>query len=523
MSLILSEEKQDFEIIVVAPPKPKFELSRDKIEALNELLDSMDWDKRKFKRYVNAALRLRKIEKEAGRSYLSLLRSYKKLSSEEIKLRYSIEQLKEKRRKIEEDLKLYMDQYQLTLDLVQKISKLVSALRERGLDLDDLESGLNVLESLRKLDHDPSKILEELKKHEDLMREVEDLRSKTGELRLEIRELEQRRLALLDEIRRIHEIEGGLNEIKEELEKLRNEREEIKHEIEEQISRLKSVKNELEELMGFKATIENLKETVEQLRAEIENLRGEESKLRSEIAELLGVRAEAEEISNGLKAAREELERLEKMVESKKSYVELVEGEDAAAYAILKIFSDPSGVEAEDLEALAEQLKSLAKVKKGEVSVLRPLEPHLLERVRQSIINLIMPYVRKEFVPRKAFERIESELRRLSERRTALEAEIESLRKALKSRMREKVEVFQMMEVEAVSPTNEVIKLKTIEDGMKVKVVCPSCGTAIVTRIPTIEELEELQSNDYKLRFTCGACGKSFEIRPEIVLKRIRR
>lgn len=519
----MSEEKQDFEIIVVAPPKPKFELSRDKIEALNELLNSMNWDKKKFKRYVNAALRLRKIEREAGRSYLSILRSYKKLSSEEVKLKYSIEQLKEKRRRIEEDLELYMDQYQLTLDLVQKISKLVSVLREKGLDLDDLESGLNVLESLKKLGHDPSKILQELKKHEDLVEEVKGLRSKIGELRFEIEGLEQRRLALLDEIGRIHEIEGGLNEIKEELERLKNERDKIEHEIEERRSKLESVKNELEELMGFKATIEDLRETVDRLKAEVEKLRGEESKLRSEIADLLEVRAEAEEISNGLKAARDELERLEKIVESKKSYVELVEGEDAAAYAILRIFSDPSGVEAEDLEALAEQLKNLARVKKGEISVLRPLEPHLLDRIRQSIITLIMPYVRKEFVPRKAFERIESELRRLSERRTALEAEIESLRKALKSKMREKVEVFQMMEVEAISPANDVIKPRTIEEGIKVKVVCPNCGTAIVTRIPTIEELKELESSKYKLRFTCGACGKSFEIKPETILKRIRK
>jgi len=519
----LSEEKRDFEIIVVAPPKPKFELSRDKIEALNELLDSMGWDKRRFKRYVNAALRLRKIEREAGRSYLSVLRSYRKLSSEEVKLKYSIEQLKEKRRRIEEDLKLYMDQYQLTLDLVQKISKLISALRERGLDLEDLRSALNVLESLKKLEHDPSKILEELKKHEDLVREVEDLRRKIGELRFEIEGLEQRRLALLDEIGRIHEIEGGLNEIKEELERLRKERDEIKYEIEERRSELESVKSRLEELMGFKATIEDLKETVDRLRSEVENLRDEESRLRSEIAELLGVRAEAEEISNGLKAARDELEKLEKVVESRRSYVELIEGEDSAAYAILKIFSDPSGVEAEDLEALAEQLRNLARVKRGEISVLRPLEPHLLDKVRQSIINLIMPYVRKEFVPRKAFERIEGELRRLSERRTALEAEIESLRKALKSRERERVEVFQMMEVEAISPTNEVVKPKTIEDGIRVKVVCPNCGAMVITRIPTIGELEELQSSKYKLRFTCGACGKSFEIKPEIVLKKIRR
>ena len=523
MSPILSEEERDFEIIVVAPPRPKFELSRDKIEALNELLDSMGWDKKRFKRYVNAALRLRKIEREAGRSYLSLLRSYRKLSSEEVKLKYSIEQLKEKRRRIEEDLKLYMDQYQLTLDLVQRISKLVSALRERGLDLEDLRSALNVLESLKELGYDPPKILEELRRHEDLVREVEDLRRRIGELRFEIEGLEQRRLALLDEIGRIRGIEGGLNEIERELEKLRGERDEIKREIEERRSELESVKSKLEELMGFEATIEDLKETVDRLRSEVENLTREESRLRSEIAELLGVRAEAEEISNGLRAAREELEKLEKLVESRRSYVELIEGEDDAAYAILKIFSDPSGVEAEDLEALAEQLKSLAKVKRGEISVLRPLEPHLLDRIRQSIINLIMPYVKKEFVPRKAFERIESELRRLSERRTALEAEVESLRRALKSRMEEKTELFQLMEVEAVSPTDDVIKPKTIEDGIRVKVVCPNCGTSVITRIPKIEELEELQANGYRLRFTCRACGKSFEIKPEIILKKIGR
>ena len=60
-------------------------------------------------------------------------------------------------------------------------------------------------------------------------------------------------------------------------------------------------------------------------------------------------------------------------------------------------------------------------------------------------------------------------------------------------------------------------------DGMKVKVVCPNCGAVVITRIPTVEELEELRSKEYKLRFTCGACGKSFQIRPEIVLKKNRR
>ena len=155
--------------------------------------------------------------------------------------------------------------------------------------------------------------------------------------------------------------------------------------------------------------------------------------------------------------------------------------------------------------------------------MLRPLEPHLLDRVRQSIINFIMPYVKKEFVPRKAFERIEAELKRLSERRTALEAEIESLRKALRSKTEEKTELFQAMEVEAISPTNEVIKPKTIGEGIRVKVICPNCGAVVITRIPTVEELEELRSKEYKLRFTCGACGKSFQIKPEIVLKKIRR
>ena len=79
------------------------------------------------------------------------------------------------------------------------------------------------------------------------------------------------------------------------------------------------------------------------------------------------------------------------------------------------------------------------------------------------------------------------------------------------------------MEVEAISPTNEVIKPKTIEDGIRVRVVCPNCGTSVITRIPKIEELEELQANEYKLRFTCGACGKSFEIKPETILRKIGR
>ena len=182
MSAILSREDEDFEIIVAVPEEvEEIELPREKLKALIELLDTLNWDKRKLKRYVNAALRLRRLERERGKSYLSLFREYEKLSKEEVKLQYSISQLREKREKIEEDLRLYMEQHKLTLELVGRVASLISALEERGLGLEDLERGLNILENLKASGYDVDKLLEELSRHRRLSEEIGELETEVDE------------------------------------------------------------------------------------------------------------------------------------------------------------------------------------------------------------------------------------------------------------------------------------------------------------------------------------------------------
>jgi len=70
----LSDE--DFEIIAVETPRIGFELPREKLLSLVKLLEDLGWEKSKFKRYVSTALRLRRLEKQYGKTYVSLVRSY---------------------------------------------------------------------------------------------------------------------------------------------------------------------------------------------------------------------------------------------------------------------------------------------------------------------------------------------------------------------------------------------------------------------------------------------------------------
>ncbi len=535
MSAILSREDEDFEIIVAVPEEvEEIELPREKLKALIELLDTLNWDKRKLKRYVNAALRLRRLERERGKSYLSLFREYEKLSKEEVKLQYSISQLREKREKIEEDLRLYMEQHKLTLELVGRVAALISALEERGLGLEDLERGLNILENLKASGYDVDKLLEELSRHRRLSEEIGELEGRVETLRAKAERLEKERQALEEELREAYGILDGLRGLKEEIKRLRDERARVYEELESLRRDAEEIRGEVERLTGVKDSVEEAERVAEEKREEIERLRKEEAGLRREIGELLGVKGEVGEIREKVRDAEKEIERLEKIIEEKRAYVELLEGEMAAAYAILKLFSDPQGADVEDLDSLIQQLQTIAKVKRGEVKALRPLEPHLVERARQSIISLIMPYIRRELVPRKAFERIESELRRLNEKRLALEDEIASLRRALE--LRHRIEVVHRSEergeegyeagegvVAALTSEGETLPLRTLDQGKRVRVRCPYCRGSTVTRIPSISELEELAAKNYRLRFMCSNCGKFFEVDAESVLRRLRR
>ena len=139
---------------------------------------------------------------------------------------------------------------------------------------------------------------------------------------------------------------------------------------------------------------------------------------------------------------------------------------------------------------------------------------------------MVMPYIRREFVPRTAFERIESELKRINERRQMLEEEVAQLRRELASG-RHRVEVVQReVELEAetvtvVAPGGSEEKI-SIKAGRKARVRCPYCRETTVATLPHEDELEELAEKRYKVRFRCVSCGRPIDVDSEMILRKVR-
>ena len=519
MSTILSDD--EFEIVVVEAPKVEFDIPREKLLSFIKLAEELGWEKSKVKRYINTALRLRKLEKEYGKSYAALIRNYQKLSSEEVKLRYAIEQLLEKRKRIEEDLNLYLEQHKLTLELVQKIAKIVDALKERGLDFEDLDKALKAIDSMKKASYNAEEIVEKLRSLGDLEEETRKLEDKAKKIEEEIQELERRKNEVLKEIEEMHGISGGISKLKEAKENLEKEIKLTEEKLNDTRANLEALRSELEQALGLKATIENLQMKIQQLEEENRKLAEEKEALTKEIAELLGVKENIDEIRSKIAEEKRRLEEIEKEVANRETYLEILEGEISAAYTVLKIFTDPQGIDAEDLESLVDHLQKILKIKRGELPALKPLEPHLLNRARENIISLVMPYVRNEFVPKKLFDQLEKEVKKLTEKKEALEEEVASLKRALEAQAKEKAKPTPESLLRAFSPEGEAIALKTLNQGKKVKITCPVCRTSSIISIPTKEELEELRSKNCKLEYVCGECGKSFEVPLEILLKRV--
>jgi len=519
LSSILDDD--EFRVVVVETPKVEVDIPRDKLLSFIKLAEELGWEKSKLKRYVNAALRLRKLEREAGKSYISLLRDYNRLSSEEVKLRYTIEQLMEKRKRIEEDLNLYLEQHKLTLELVGKIAKLADALRERGLSLDDLEKAMNVIESFKNMNYNPQEILAALQVQRDLKSQINNLKNELEDVKREIEQLHQQKQKILGEIEEVHGISGELEELREFKSRLEEEVQETERRVNETKAKLEEVNAELEQRIGQKTTLEELDELIRQLQSDVERLKFEKERLNEELSELLGARGEIEEIRKRIDEERKRLEELEKDVSSRETYLEILEGELSAAYTMLKLFTDPQGVEAEDLETLVDQLQKILKIKRGELSALKPLEPHLLNRVRESIISFIFPYVRNEFVPKKVFDQLEKEVKRLSEKKAALEEELSSLRRTLEARKEAPKPAVKESYIEAFTADGKPVELKNLDKGRRVRIICPSCRNSAITNIPPKDELEELASNNCKLVFTCGKCGKSFDVPIQILLKKM--
>ncbi len=522
---------EEFEVIIAVPEAEEAEigLSKDKVRELVDLLDSIGWDKKTLKRYVSHALRLRRLEKEYGKKFNILVREYEKLSREEVKTRYAIEQLLEKRRKMEEDLKLYMEQYNITLESIKKTTSILEELKKNGLSLEDLDQATRFLKQLKNQGYDIQKIISLLSRYEDLSKELEKTDKELLEAREALQKLVEERKNLDNLLKEEYGLVEGLKNLRNEVDRLATERETLSNEISRYLEEVNKLKKELEDLTNIKFDLDEVTRILQERKNELESLDRKIEELRNELSELIGVEASTREILSKQKELLEKLDSLEKNIREKESYAELLDGEMAAAYSILRILQDPEGGSIEDLELLSQHLQKLIKVKKGEALAQKPLEPYFLERVRKTLIDLIMPYLKKDFVPRWVFERVEKELKMLSEKRITLEEEIASLRRSIEEKSRieiprpseeKKSEVQNFLT--AVSPEGAVTELKTVIEGKRARITCIYCKEATIVNLPSESELEEISSKNWRLRFKCSKCSKTYDIPADIILKRIR-
>ncbi|MDW7985879.1 MAG: hypothetical protein RMI88_01500 [Nitrososphaerota archaeon] len=523
------EVEGDFEVVISIPEKKVgVDIPEDKIKALVELLDNLKWSKKTLLRYISTALRLRKLEKEYGKSFTALIKEYEKLSKEEVKIRYSIQQLLEKRNKIEEDLRLYMDQYNLTLEMVKRVASIIEELRKNGLNIEDLSKAVRVVNEFRKQGYDVEKIVSLISEFEELSKESERLKKEVEESRESLKKYLEERELLDKKLKEDYRLVKGLEDLKNEIDRLNMEKDKILLEISNYRRELEERKKELEELIGAKFEIAELKRILNEKKIELDSINKNIEVLRTELSELMGVENSTREIISKQKELSKKLEILEKEIKEKEEYGELLDGEIAAAYSILKLLQDPEGGTIEDLEALSHHINRLIKIKRGETIAQKPLEPYFLEKTRKALTDLIMPYIKKDFVPRWVFERVEKELKALSEKRVLLEEEIASLRRSIETRS--KVEVPKPIErkeetssiLTAISEDGVVSELKTVSEGKKAKITCIYCKEHTLINLPTDDELEELASNKFKLRFKCGKCSKTYDLSPEIILRKVR-
>lgn len=522
---------EEFEVVIAIPEvkKPDLVLPEDKVKELIELLDTIGWDKKALQKYINHALRLRKLEKEHRKTYTSLVRDYEKLSKEEVKTRYAIQQLMEKRRKIEEDLKLYMEQYNITLETIRKIVSVLEGLKKNGLDLEDLDRATKFLKHLKDQRYDADKMISYVSKYEDLSLELDKINKEVLEARESLQKIIHDREYLDNLLKEEYGLIDGLKNLKNDIERLSTERDNILSELSRYREEVDRLKKEIEELINIKFEINEVNRLLQEKKNTLEDLNKRVEELKHELSELIGVEASTKEILSRHRELMGKVEMLEKDIKNKESLIDLLDGEIVAAYSILKLLQDPEGGAVEDLELLSQHIQKLVKVKKGEALAQKPLEPYFLERARKTLIDLVMPYLKKDFVPRWVFERVEKELKVLSEKRIALEEEIASLRRSVDEKSR--IEISRPVEdkrieaqsiLTAISPDGVASELKNIAEGRRARITCIHCKEQTIISLPPESQLEELSSKNWKLRFKCGKCNKTYDIPADMILKKMK-
>jgi DNA repair exonuclease SbcCD ATPase subunit len=296
------------------------------------------------------------------------------------------------------------------------------------------------------------------------------------------------------------------------------------------LSKLEAIKKELEskeaalrDLINWEPEVKSLAEIRQRLENEIRQLEEKKNEMSAKVEELAreyealyGFKGSAEEVFKVVEEKKAELERLTEEVNKKRETVELLEEEVASARSLLMLLQNPEMVSKEDLETLIRQLTNIVNVKTGELSMLKPLEKPLVENVRRRVVELIMPAIKNDLIPKWVFEKLEREFKEVVARKAQLEEEIERLKASISQQA---VLKQPTAETEAQKPSMFFRLLKkmvylTEDGGVKIRLKCPYCQSINLVILPSRQELENAMNDRDLLVITCQSCGKDVSVDP---------
>lgn len=462
-------------------------LEGDETAQLLTALKSMGVAPSQLRKYVRAAMRLRELEKQYGKSYNVLLRDYEKKFRESVKLEYAITELLEKRKRIEDDLNVYMEQHKLTLETVNKVVTVIRMLEQYSVDVNNLEILAKAAARISQAGLDVNKVFEHFARLEEADKSLRAVNEQ-----------------ILKEQERLSQIQAELAEK------------------EERLRKMIQWTPELESLERIRQTLENKISELEGKHAELSRKLEEEAK---QYETLIGFKGDAESVYNAIKKKKAELERLNEEVERKRETLEILEEEVSSARSLLMLLQNPELVRREDLEALSRQLANVASVKAGEAPVLKPLEHPLVENVRKKVVELVLPAIKNDLIPRWVFEKLEKEFKDVVAKKAQLEEENEKLKAELQRYVSSKP-----ISSEETPPQSAVFfrlrkKAAPLQDdsGIRVRLKCPYCQSTNLLVLPSKGELDRCISEGELLITTCSRCAKDISVDPVYLNERFYR
>ncbi|MEM4183223.1 MAG: hypothetical protein QXG52_05265, partial [Candidatus Caldarchaeum sp.] len=245
------------------------------VQGLSEALKKAGIEISQLKKYLKAAARLRELEKQYGKSYQVLLREYEKKFRESVKLEYNISELLEKRKRIEEDLKVYMEQQKLTLETINKVASVLQTLQKYSIDVGDIEKLAKVAEKIAATGMDFKQLFETFSKLEDAESRLAEADKRLAETVEKLRKAEEE---LQSRVRLIQEVAQWWPEIESIAEvrtKLAREKAELELKLEETKQKLESLTSQYEAILGFKVNSEQIVRMIEEKKNELNRLEEE--------------------------------------------------------------------------------------------------------------------------------------------------------------------------------------------------------------------------------------------------------